>query len=160
MITQTQVLLIHWPKLQHSRIHLCLTQLDAKNTICFISFFFAPSNHFHNVHFGESPASFWSCRLSAIPPGCCWARRWGLGPFLMEMEEPPRRSGWGRKPHSVEAQEAGSDIRELRKTMAPPHTSAKPKIPVLFFWGREEMRGSSLALEATTIASNRETMRD
>lgn len=79
----------------------------------------------------------------------------------MVMEEPPRRSGWGRKPHSVEVQEAGSDIRELRKTMAPPHTSAKPKIPVLFFLGgREEMRGSSFALEETTIASNRETMRD
>lgn len=47
----------------------------------------------------------------------------------MAMEEPLRQSGWGRKPHSVVkwGVGAGSDIQELKKTMAALHTSANPK---------------------------------
>lgn len=64
-----------------------------------------------------------------------------------------------------EAEEAGSDIQGLKKTMAaphhhhhllPPHASAKTQNtcpPVLFIWrGKKEMRGSSPALRETTMA--------
>lgn len=82
-----------------------------------------------------------------------------------------------------EAEEAGSDIQDLKKTMAarpcaphahpPPtsthrpdhlisHTSAKTQNTcplVLFIWGgKEEMRGSSSTRRETTMASNTETM--
>lgn len=78
----------------------------------------------------------------------------------MGTEELLRQPGSGRKPYSVEkwGAGAGSDIQELKKTMAPLHTSAKPKYLSCLSGGGGNERVKSPW--ETTIASNRKTTRD
>ncbi len=129
----------------------------SKHTICFC---FIPIIFTTRI-LDKVQVQLHSWRLSVVPPGCCWGTRWSPGPFLTVMEEPLRRPGWGRKPRSVArwGEGAGRDIQELKTTMAPLHTSATQNTCPVYL-EEEEMRGWSLALRETTIASNRETMRD
>lgn len=105
-------------------------------------------------------ACLYGSRLSAVPPGRSWGIEWSPALFLMVLEEPLRAAGWGRKWRSAVKRGAGtrSDIQGLKKTMAPLHTSAKPKIPVLFICRRRKWEGKVSLWGETTRASNRRPM--
>lgn len=58
-ITQTQVLLIHWPKSQHTKFHLHLTQLEANTPYAYVLFQ------------SFSQRAFWTkSKSSSIAGGC------------------------------------------------------------------------------------------
>lgn len=96
-ITQTQVLLIHWPKSQHTRYPSVFNSAWSKHTICFC---FIPII-FTTCILDKVQVQLHGWRMCAVPPGCCWGIRWSPEPFLMVMEEPPRQPDWDRKLHSV-----------------------------------------------------------
>lgn len=95
--TRSQVLLLHWPKSQHTLNPSVLSSARSKHTICFcfIQIIFTTC-----VLETVQPQPC-SRRLSVIPPGCWRGTGWSLGPFLTVMEEPLKGPAWDRKPHSA-----------------------------------------------------------